>query len=567
MLICELIAKYFSDNDIHDIFGYPGGMVTYLMDAFSKNGKITQHLSYHEQGSAFCACGYAQSTGKIGVAYATSGPGATNLITGIANAYFDSIPCIFITGQVNTYESIKDLKVRQKGFQETPIIPLVKSITKYCKYIDKAENVIYELEKAVYIAKSGRMGPVLLDIPMNIQRADIDKDNIKHYIAKSKINDDCKKAIKTILDCLSKCSRPLIIAGAGIRSCNLQKEFVKFVNRFKIPTVTSMIGIDALPKKNPFNFGMLGAYGCRTANFLIEQSDLIISLGSRLDCRQTGSKKEIFATNAKLIRIDIDKNELTNVIKSDEIQLCCDLKILLPELAKLLPKTYHNEWIKKCDFINNKLSKYDQQPLNKIIEDISKFVPENSIITTDVGQNQVWVAQSFKNKANQKVLFSGGLGSMGYSLPAAIGAAYTSKKPVICFCGDGGFQMNIQELQMIARDKLSVKIILINNKSLGMIRHFQEIYFKNNYSQTVEGKGYSSPDFKSIIKSYGINCYDFEEHREDLGLLLNSKEPLCIYIEHNQKTYITPKLVVNKPIYDQDPSLPRDLIKELINND
>lgn len=565
MLVCDLIAKFFSDNNIVDIFGYPGGMVTYLIDAFSKNGKIKQHLSYHEQGAAFSACGYAQATGNIGVAYATSGPGATNLITGIANAYFDSIHCLFITGQVNTYESINGLKVRQKGFQETPIIPLVKSITKYCKYISKAEDVLYELEKAIYIAKSGRMGPVLLDIPMNIQRTDIDADCIRHYIEKSKIKGNSKKAIKTILDYLLKASKPLIIAGAGIRSNNLQKEFYEFINRFKIPTVTSMIGIDALDKENQFNFGMLGAYGCRTANFLIEQSDLIISFGSRLDCRQTGSNKDLFATNAKLIRIDIDKNELTNIIKNDEIQLYCDLKNLLPELARLSPNTYYKNWLKKCNYIKDKLSKYDKQPLNKIVENISSHVPEQSIVTTDVGQNQVWVAQSFKNKPNQKVLFSGGLGSMGYSLPASIGAAYASKNPVICFCGDGGFQMNIQELQMIARDKLPVKIILINNKSLGMIRHFQEMYFNDNYSQTVEGKGYSSPNFKSVIKSYGIDFYNYEEHKDNLKNLLTNKKPLCIYIELSKKTYITPKLAVNKPIYDQEPPLPKDLITELIN--
>ncbi|HEY8892444.1 MAG TPA: thiamine pyrophosphate-binding protein [Clostridium sp.] len=571
MKLSDYIVTFLIEKEITDVFGYPGGMVTHLMDSFDKyKESISAHVNYHEQGSAFCACGYAQTSKKPGVAYATSGPGATNLITGIANAYFDSIPCIFITGQVNTYESKGDLLVRQKGFQETDIVSIVKSVTKYAVKIDDENNIRSELEKAFFISCNGRPGPVLIDIPMNIQRANIIPEKLKGYEPEEdeKSNLYYKKIKDIILDMLLKSKRPVILAGNGINSANLVDEFRNFVDLAGIPVVTSMIGRDVMPDGDDNNFGFVGAYGNRCANFVISNSDLIISIGSRIDCRQTGSNLKIFAENAKILRIDIDSGELTNKIKDDEISIVADLKKIISILntEKFDVKYKYEKWINSCKKIREELKEIDSQYETDIIKEFSYNVPNNFIITTDVGQNQIWVAQSFVMKSKQKMLFSGGHGAMGYSLPAAIGAYYGSRENVISFNGDGGLQMNIQELQFIVREDIPVKIVLLNNKSLGMIRHFQEMYFESNFVQTKKEFGYTTPDFEKIAIAYGLrytNINSVEEISRCKDMLLDNK-PCFIEISLTDTTYLYPKLAMGRPINDQDPLLERSLFNKLM---
>ncbi len=571
MKVSDYIVEFLIEKGITDVFGYPGGMVTHLMDSLKKyDNKISSHVNYHEQASSFCACGYAQVKNKPGVAFATSGPGATNLLTGIANAYFDSIPTIFLTGQVNTYESKGKMKMRQKGFQETDIIKIANPITKYSKYIDKPEDIKYELEKAYYISMSGRKGPVVLDIPMNIFRADVDINNLRKY-EQEELDENLKKEdINLILSELLKAKKPLIIAGNGINLASLNKEFKEAINKLGIPVVTSMISIDLQNYNSKYNFGFIGAYGHRYANFLIEKCDLLLTIGTRLDCRQTGANKEYFARNAKIIRIDIDKTELDNKVKEDEIQIVADISEIIKEILtddRFELKGKYDEWIEKCEEIKNQLYKIDNEEGNKIIDKLSDIINEDLVITTDVGQNQVWISQSFKVKDNQRILFSGGHGSMGYSLPCAIGAYYAKKNNIICFSGDGGLQMNIQELQFIKREKLPIKIIVLNNKSLGMIRHFQEMYFDSCYTQTIEKMGYETPDFCKIAQAYGIKSLNIDNIDKQLDIVkqeLENSEPILIQINMNTKTYIYPKLAVNKPIYDQEPKLDRDLINKLL---
>lgn len=571
MKLSDYIVTFLIEKEITDVFGYPGGMVTHLMESLDKyKDCISAHVNYHEQGSAFCACGYAQTSNKPGVAYATSGPGATNLITGIADAYFDSIPCIFITGQVNTYESKGDLLVRQKGFQETDIVSIVKSITKYAVKIDDEKNIKYELEKAFDTCMSGRPGPVLIDIPMNIQRADILLDDLKGYELEKNENSSCyyEDIKNTILKMLESSKRPVILAGNGVNTANVCNQFRNFVNLAGIPVVTSMIGRDVLPNSVENNFGFVGAYGDRCANFIISNSDLIISIGSRIDCRQTGSNLKIFGENAKIIRLDIDSGELTNKIKADEIDFVVDLKKIFPilNIEKFEVKDRYEKWINACNEIKEELNGIDSQYETDIIKEFSYKVPHNSIITTDVGQNQVWVAQSFNIKNRQKMLFSGGHGAMGYSLPAAIGAYYGSRKNVICFNGDGGLQMNIQELQFIARENIPIKIVLLNNNSLGMIRHFQEMYFESNFVQTKRDGGYTTPDFEKISNAYNlkyVNITSMEEISKCESMLADD-EPCFIEISLTDTTYLYPKLAMGRPIHDQDPLLDRSLFNRLM---
>jgi acetolactate synthase I/II/III large subunit len=567
MKTSDYIVEFLIEKGITDVFGYPGGMVTHLMDSFSKYvTRIKTHVNYHEQASAFSACGYAQIAQRPGVAYATSGPGATNLITGICNAYFDSIPTIFITGQVNTYEAKKELSVRQKGFQETDIISMVKNVTKFCAYVDKAEDIRFYLEKAYTIALEGRPGPVLLDIPMNIQRADIIPDRLKGYHIVTAAKLDYDYDYDYILQLIMESERPCILIGAGLKTSDSVQILGKLVNKLKIPVVSSMVAIDGFPTDFRYNFGFLGAYGSRYSNFILAKSDLILALGTRLDVRQIGGNTEAFAPNSKLIRVEIDSGELTNKIKENEVQINASVKDVIVELEKRISSELnkYSTWLCVCKLIKEKLIGIDKREPNLIVERLSEHIPDHTIITTDVGQNQVWVAQSFKVKQNQKILFTGGHGAMGYSLPAAIGAYYASHSPIVSFNGDGGLQMNIQELQFIKREKLPIKIVVMNNNSLGMIRHFQEMYFSSNYTQTVNNRGYSAPDFELISKAYGlgydkISCID--DIRPDIFV---TEHPSIIEVELHGNTYVYPKLEFGKPNQDQEPQIDRKLYEYIM---
>lgn len=551
------------------MFGYPGGMVTHLMDSFSKyENEIAAHVTYHEQGAAFAACGYAQESGNIGVAYATSGPGATNLITGICDAFFDSIPTLFITGQVNTNELKGEYGVRQRGFQETDIISMVDSVTKYAAQVEDAAKIKYYLDKAIHEAMDGRRGPSLLDIPMNIFRADVDVDSLEGYIVSAKSKESVN--VSKIIRALDRAKAPTLIIGNGVKTADAKNEIRELVDILGIPAVTSMISVDAI-SNSEYNYGFIGAYGDRMANFVVAKSDLVISIGTRLDIRQVGAKRENFAKDATIIRIDIDAGELEYKVHEDEIQIKADLKDVISELKKVAEgKGYRAKfanWIKVADILREKLSGMDDRLPNKLVAAISEYIPANSIVTTDVGQNQVWVAQSFRQKHNQRMYFSGGHGAMGYSLPASIGCQLASGEKTYCFTGDGGLQMNIQELMTVAREQLPVKVITFNNNALGMIRHFQEMYFDNNYYQTVPAGGFVSPNFENIAKAYGM-AYVKVSSVEDIQAIdkdiLTNDKPAFIEVVINENTYVFPKLEFGKPNQDQEPLIDRALFNELM---
>lgn len=549
MKASDYIVQFLERNNITDVFGYPGGMVTHLMDSLSRSS-VNSHVTYHEQGAAFSACGYAQTTGKVGVAYATSGPGATNLITGICNAYFDSTPTLFITGQVNTFESKGEYSVRQRGFQETDIVSIVTPVTKYAAQITDAAKLRWHLEHAFYVAQEGRKGPVLLDIPMNILRADVDPETLEGFEAPKSVK---TSSFEELLDAVAASSRPVILAGSGVKTAGASDLLNKVSAHLKIPVITTMLAVDIC--KN--SYGFIGAYGSRTANFIAAKSDLVITLGARLDVRQIGANRSAFAPDACIIRVEIDKDELSLKAHDDEIQINADVKDAL-EAMTTLPARKESDWNKVCNTIRDELKDIDSRLPNKLVQKISDQIPENAVITTDVGQNQVWVAQSFNVKDGQRIFFSGGHGAMGYSLPAAIGCAIASKENVYSFSGDGGIQMNIQELQTIARENLPVKIILFNNSALGMIRHFQEMYFDNNYVQTTPEGGYTVPDFGAVAAAYKIpyTCITSEDDVD--GKLFGQDGPQFIEVKITEPTYVFPKLEFGKPNQDQEPLLPRE---------
>lgn len=563
MKASDYIVEYFIDKGITDVFGYPGGMVTHLMESFSKyQDRISAHVTYNEQGAALAACGYAQACGMPGIAYATSGPGATNMITGICNAYMDSIPTVFITGQVNSFEQKGNLKVRQRGFQETDIVSMVKTCTKYAVQINSVSELKKELDKAFCIATVGRKGPVLLDIAMDVFRSEIDAELDNKSGAGIKVAFEPKE-LAEIEELVLKAKRPVLVLGNGV---SRKENTFEQINSMELPVVTSMLAIDFRSRLKHY-YGFIGAYGDRVANFVVAKSDLVIAVGARLDVRQVGGKRGQFAPNSQIIRIDIDPNELEYKVRNDEYDFCVDSEVALQEIGNIVLENKNNRssWLETCEFIRKKLMLMDDRLPNKVVRKMSSFIPGNAIITTDVGQNQVWVAQSFDVKGTQRVLFSGGHGAMGYSLPAAIGAYLATKRPVYCFSGDGGIQMNIQELQMVAREQLPIKIVIFNNNALGMIRHFQEMYFQNNYYQTVPNGGFTSPNFEKLAYAYGFS-YRKILNVDEVQVLsqIDATIPEIIEVELNENTYVFPKLEFGKPNQDQEPLLNRELYEELM---
>lgn len=566
MKVSDYIVEFLIAKGITDVFGYPGGMVTHLMESFRTHSNLIHaHVTYHEQAAAFAACGYAQVSGKPGVAYATSGPGATNLITGICDAYFDSIPCIFITGQVNTNESKAGYNVRQRGFQETEIVSMVSPVTKMHEYVSDPNEVPMILEQAYHTCLSGRPGPVLLDIPMNVLRSDIDNEMEKssNYIENDQ--ESVTEIDNIFYKYLQVSKRPIFLLGNGINE-DMSRDLARtVVRKLGIPAVSSMLAVDIMANDSNY-LGFCGAYGHRSANFALAKADLVISIGSRLDIRQIGINRDNFASNAQILRCDIDSGEMTYPVHKDEHHIHCSCKNALNAILAIADKIPdYSAWREVCRTIKDKLEHVDDSLPTDFIRSMSRLVPNNTVITTDVGQNQVWVAQSFLIKPGQRILFSGGHGAMGYSLPAAIGAYYASKKPVLCIAGDGGIQMNIQEFQYLAREHIPVVMIIMNNNALGMIRHFQEMYFDNHYFQTKPEGGYSAPDFCRVADAYGIpskKVRSVTELSEEDFMEINGPKLLEVILPGN--TYVTPKLRFGNPNQDQEPLLDRKLYQQLM---
>lgn len=569
MKVSDYIVQFLIEKGITDVWGYPGGSITHFTDSLGKRkNEITAHVVYHEQAAGFAACAYAGKNGIPGVAYSIGGPGATNLITAVAHAYYDSVPVLFLTGNVNTHEAAAHSKyeIRQMGFQDADIVPVAAPITKGSFYVESAKKIRYYLEKAFFLATDKRPGPVLLDLPMDVLRQDVDIDELEGFAAPVLNKEETNDFSLCVKNALSKAERPCLLLGNALKKKQLTEKVRKLVNEFKIPYVTSMIAFDVI-EHNEYYCGFAGAYGVRSANIVLSKCDLVISIGSRLDQRQVGAVRANFAKDAKIIRVDIDEGELGYKVHEDEESFCMDVSDALDELLMLSTKDY-SDWIAKCNIIKDKLKDIDKAYPTDCIKRISEFIPGNAVITTDVGQNMVWVPQAFEVKRGQRFLFSGGLGSMGHSLPAAIGSCFpkTDKNIAVCFCGDGGLQMNIQELQSVFREQLPVKIIVMNNYALGMIRYFQEQYFDNNYFQTTSQGGYAVPQFANIAQAYGIRGRVVESI-DELELLkdeLSDDKPLLIEVRIKGDTYVLPKLEYGKPNYDQAPLLDRDLLQELM---
>lgn len=571
--VSDYIIEFLIEKDINKVFGYIGGAIAHLYHSIDKYDHIEMINCIHEQGAGFACEGYSRVTGKSGVAMATSGPGATNLITPIGSCFFDSVPTLFITGQVNTYEYKYDKPVRQIGFQETDIVSIIKPITKYAVMINNISEIRYELEKAYYLSQHGRKGPVLVDIPMDIQRSETNIKELKSFINSEEHISLEKKVLdnkmRDVIKSLNSSKRAVVLLGGGVRLSNVQKELLNWLKLYKIPVVYSLMGKDAISEDYQYNMGLIGSYGNRYGNLALANSDLILVLGSRLDTRQTGTNLETFARDAKIIQVDIDKNELGSKLKID-IEVNSNILDFVNEIKKEKLDIDTKEWLIILDRYKKEFSSIvginkNVKVPNLIVSKISKFL-KDEIVTVDVGQHQMWTAQSLHTKENQQVLFSGGMGAMGFALPSAIGATIASNKRVVVIAGDGGIQMNIQELEVLKRRNLPIKIFVLNNQNLGMVRQFQELYFDKRYSGTIDD--YSVPNLVAISKAYGIESRiinDLDKIDLELEDIFSTNEPELINIVLDKKmTSVEPKLIVNKPIEDMHPFLEKDHLESLM---
>lgn len=532
MKVSDYIVDILDKRGVNTIFGHLGGFNADIVDSIYANKKNHFVLGYHEQASAFAANAYAHIKEEIAIATSSGAPSSCNLIAGIANAYFDSVPCLFLVGSVHSMAIRESKKIRQNAFEEIDMVSMVSDITKYAVKITNPEDIKYQLEKAIYIAQEGRKGPVLVDIPYDVARSDVDEKNLKGYAPDDILNYDEIPSLE-IKKILKASKKPLILLGGGSRSGESREKLHKLLSKIKIPAVATLCGLDVLPHDHKCFIGFIGHYGHRYANFALANCDCLIVLGSRLDERQLGGYKSKLLPDVNVIRVDIDNIELKRKIP-ENISVHSSTENFL---ERLLAEDFENcDFSKWFDIIFTWKKRYpsyslDSKEVNAInfLHIISDYIPKNAVICSDVGQNQMCVAQAMRLDKNRKLLNSAGYGSMGFSLPAAIGAAYARKNTAILSVnGDGGLQMNIQELQTIKRDNLPINIIVLNNNCLGMIRRLQENIFDNRTSASVNG--YSVPDYSAIASAYGIKYLkiDAVEKYELAKNFISSKSPTMI---------------------------------------
>ncbi|MFS9339493.1 acetolactate synthase large subunit [Streptococcus mitis] len=541
----DLVLETLCDLGIDTIFGYPGGAVLPFYDAIYNFKGIRHILGRHEQGCLHEAEGYAKSTGKLGVAVVTSGPGATNAITGIADAMSDSVPLLVFTGQVARAGIGKD------AFQEADIVGITMPITKYNYQVRETADIPRIITEAVHIATTGRPGPVVIDLPKDVSALETDfiyspEVNLPSYQPTLEPND---MQIKKILKQLSKAKKPVLLAGGGISYAEAAAELNEFAERYQIPVVTSLLGQGTIATSHPLFLGMGGMHGSFAANIAMTEADFMISIGCRFDDRLTGNPKT-FAKNAKVAHIDIDPAEIGKIISADIPVVGDAKKALQMLLAEPIVHNNTEKWIEKVTKDKNRVRSYDKkervvQP-QAVIERIGELTNGDAIVVTDVGQHQMWTAQYYPYQNERQLVTSGGLGTMGFGIPAAIGAKIANPdKEVVLFVGDGGFQMTNQELAILNIYKVPIKVVMLNNHSLGMVRQWQESFYEGRTSESVFD---TLPDFQLMAQAYGIKNYKFDNPEtlaQDLEVITEDV-PMLIEVDISRKEQVLPMVPAGK---------------------
>lgn len=549
----EILIKSLLDEGVDTIFGYPGGAVLNIYDELYKyRDKINHILTAHEQGAAHASDGYARATGKVGVCLATSGPGATNLVTGIATAYMDSMPMVAITGNVTKQLLGKD------SFQEVDITGITMPITKHNYIVKDVNDLQGIIREAFYIAKEGRPGPVLIDIPKDITAAKAKYEPIIPKEVERKTKHITDKALEEVAALINEAENPFVYAGGGIVASEAFEELKGFVEKINSPIATSLMAISAFPYNHPLYTGMIGMHGTKASNILATKCDLLINLGARFSDRVINNQKNI--KNAKVIHIDVDPAEINKNIKVDSF-IVGDLKIVLQKLIPLLKEKKNEEWLNQMNELKS-LNVRDTSVTGELTPEflfrkLSELDDGSFVIATEVGQHQMWAAQYFDYKYPRSFISSGGLGTMGFGLGASIGAQIALKnKQVFNIAGDGSFGMNCNELVTAVKNNLPVIIIIVNNNSLGMVRQWQNFFYEARYSSTTLNR---STDFVKLVEAFGgigFRVYEKEELESALREALEFKGPVVIdYVIHNDKKVfpmVAPGAPINEIISEED---------------
>lgn len=532
-------------EEVDTIFGYPGGAIMPVFDAlYDYSEQINHILTRHEQGATHAAQGYARVSGKVGVCLVTSGPAATNAITGIADALLDSTPMVVISGQVGTPLLGTD------AFQEIDVVGITQPITKWSYQIRYAKDIEWAIARAFYIAKSGRPGPVVLDLPKSAQNEVIDSNYkpcsfIRSYMPIPILKDE---QVKAAADIINNAKKPYALVGQGVILGNAEQELAEFLEKADIPAASTLLGLSALPTDHPLNKGFLGMHGNVAPNYKTNDCDVLIAIGMRFDDRVTGDLNT-YAKQAKIIHLDIDASEIGKNVPVDA-HILASVKDSLPALTKLVNKTTHTEWIESFKEYEEreyeKVIKKETTPetgeitMGEVIHRITEATKNSAVVVTDVGQNQMMAARYFKYSQTRSIVTSGGLGTMGFGLPAGIGAKIGAPERTVCmFAGDGGFQMTIQELGTIMQENVGLKMIVLDNRFLGMVRQWQELFFDERYSFT----HMKNPDFIAIAAAYGINGKKVtkrEQLDEAVNEMLKDDQPYLLVVEVEQKGMVYP---------------------------
>lgn len=576
MKLSDYLAAFLAQRGIRHVFAVTGGASAHLIQSVADTPGIDFVCPQHEQAGAMAADAYARVTGGLGAAMGTSGPGATNMLTGACCAYYDSIPVLFITGQVSTTRLKRDTGVRQIGFQETDAVDIFRPVVKYAVLVDQPGRIRYELEKACHIALTGRPGPVLIDIPDNIQREEVDPDRLAGFVPDPADQGSGVSAedIARCIDLIRGAQRPVVVVGWGVRLARAEDDLHRLITLLGFPVVPTWAAADLFPSGHPLLIGTFGTHGTRYSNFAVQNADLILSLGARLDTKATGSPVTTFARGARKIMVDIDRSEIGKFERFGlplDLAVQADVRDFIRALAAGLDGLKAPDvapWFSRIEAWRQRYPicpapYYQDTDVNPyvFVKTLSRLLDEGELIVTDTGCGLVWLMQAFEFKARQRLFHDWNYTSMGWALPAAIGASLAhARRQVICISGDGGLQMNIQELATLMRHGLPVKIFLMNNHGYSMIKQTQDQWLDSRYVASSTEGGLAFPDFVRVAKAYGLQAWSVR-HNKDLGRSIRKalacNGPCLCSIEIGEHHRITPQVKFGRPNEDLEPLLPR----------
>ncbi len=580
MKLSDYVIDFFAKLDVKHCFVVTGGADLHLINSIADHPKMSHICVQHEQLGGAAADGYSRASNNLGLTITTSGPGATNLLTSICSAYFDSIPMICITGQVSRFRLRPNKKLRQKGFQETDICSIFKSVTKYVVMVTDASRIRYELEKAVFLAKEGRAGPVVLDIPDDLQREEIEPEDLEQFVSSKTMHQDYSGEISQMMEYLHCSKMPVMIVGGGVHNACAETEIVQFAKQYKIPMLFTWGAADLLPEDDVLNMGRIGVCGPRAGNFAVQQADLIIAAGTRLSQMITGGKQELFAPRAKKIMIDIDAEELNKFNNQSfelDLPVLGDLKQFFYQCRKSFVYQDEDRFLNWRNIIVNWKKHYPvckpeyYKLTNKVdpyvfIKKLSSVAQEEDLLFTDTGANLCWVMQAFEFKKNQRIHSAWNNTPMGYALPASIGAALAKQKNIICLIGDGGLMMCMQELATIHRYNLPVKIFVFDNKGYTTVKQTIDFWLQSRYVAVDKESGLSFPNYEKLADAFHLPYHFIKDHTDFSKIedVYNSQGPCFCHLNIDEEQRIVPMLKYGGGLEDLFPKLPADKVKEIM---